>query len=94
MTQKKEESVFKLAGQEFTIGSIKLLLVFILAEIFGIANVILVGNWVASYLGGFSWDYNYVNNYHIFFMTIGFVFLFGNGKSMFFFILMTLHTFF
>jgi cytochrome b-561 len=58
----------------FTIGIIA-------AQIVGLVMVILSGTWMGSYRGGFGWDAKIVFNYHPLFMTIGMIFLYGDGKK-------------
>ena len=58
---------------KFTIGIIA-------SQVVGLLMVILVGTWMGSYRGGFGWDVSIVFNYHPLFMTLGMVFLYGDGK--------------
>jgi cytochrome b-561 len=54
----------------------------ILTQIVGLIMVILVGVWMGNYRGGFAWNSNpsIQFNYHPLFMTIGLIFLYGDGK--------------
>jgi cytochrome b-561 len=58
---------------KFTIGIIA-------AQVVGLLMVILVGSWMSSYHNGFSWDASTVFNYHPLFMTLGMIFLYGDGN--------------
>ena len=53
----------------------------ILAQVFGLAAVIIVAVWMGQYNGGFAWQENPSKefNYHPLFMIIGMVFLYGDG---------------
>lgn len=42
--------------------------------------MILVGTWMGSYHNGYGWDIKTVFNYHPLFMTMGLIFLYGDGK--------------
>lgn len=59
---------------KFTMG-------FIAVQVIGLIMVILVGTWMGNYRGGYGWDVSTVFNYHPLFMTIGMIFLYGDGKS-------------
>ena len=59
---------------KFTMGIIA-------AQIVGLVMVILCGVWMGSYLGGFGWQAATVFNYHPLFMSIGMIFLYGDGKK-------------
>ena len=59
--------------RKFTIGIIA-------SQVVGLLMVILVGSWMGSYRGGFGWDISTVFNYHPLFMTIGMIFLYGDGN--------------
>ena len=43
--------------------------------------VILGGSWMGTYHKGFGWDISTVFNYHPLFMTIGMIYLYGDGKT-------------
>jgi hypothetical protein len=49
--------------------------------------VVLMGTWTGHFLGGFSWqsDPQHQFNWHPLLMTIGLVFLYGNGETGLFF---------
>lgn len=54
----------------------------ILTQIIGLIMIILVGVWMGSYRGGFSWSKPSLTfNYHPFFMTLGLIFFYGDCKS-------------
>lgn len=57
----------------FTIGIIA-------AQVVGLFMVILVGIWMSKYHDGYGWDTAVVFNYHPLFMTLGLIFLYGDGK--------------
>ncbi|KAL5971501.1 hypothetical protein TSMEX_000732 [Taenia solium] len=53
----------------------------VIAQIFGIAAVIMCAVWLGYYYGGFDWrDPALVFNYHPVFMVLGMIFFFGDGK--------------
>ncbi len=53
-----------------------------IAEVFGVVAVGVTVIWMAHYRGGFAWDGSAKEfNYHPIFMVLGFVFLYGNGKT-------------
>jgi cytochrome b-561 len=52
----------------------------ILAQVVGLIMVILSGVWMGKYHNGYGWDISTVFNYHPLFMTIGMIFLYGDGK--------------
>ena len=54
-----------------------------LSQIFGVGAVVLMGVWLGKYQGGYGWGYKNAHkfNYHPLFMTIGLIFLYGDGKS-------------
>lgn len=54
------------------------------SQIIGLIMVILVGSWLSNYRGGYGWDVKLVFNYHPLFMTLGMIFLYGDGKLGFF----------
>ena len=58
---------------KFTLG-------FIIAQVVGLIMVILGGSWMGSYHKGFGWDISTVFNYHPLFMSIGMIYLYGDGK--------------
>jgi cytochrome b-561 len=58
----------------------KLTLGIIASQVIGIIMVIFVGVWLGTYRGGYGWDVATVFNYHPLFMTIGMVFLYGDGE--------------
>ncbi|TGZ55170.1 hypothetical protein CRM22_010481 [Opisthorchis felineus] len=52
----------------------------VLSQVFGVICVVLAGFWGGAYGSGFDWnDPSKVFNFHILFMTLGFVFLFGDA---------------
>jgi cytochrome b-561 len=53
----------------------------ILTQIVGLIMVILVGVWMGNYRGGFAWSSNpsLQFNYHPLFMTMGFIFFYGDS---------------
>ena len=57
---------------KFTIGIIG-------SQVVGLVMIILVGSWFGSYHNGYGWDISTVFNYHPLFMTIGMIFLYGDG---------------
>ena len=59
---------------------VKLILGFLVVQAIGLAMLILVGIWMGNYRGGYSWNANNVFNYHPLFMTIGMIYLYGNGN--------------
>ena len=61
---------------KFTLG-------FIAVQVVGLVMVILSGVWMSAYHGGYGWDVTTVFNYHPLFMTMGMIFLYGDGKSFF-----------
>lgn len=58
----------------------KLTIGIIAAQVIGLIMVILCGAWFGSYHDGYGWDTAVVFNYHPLFMTIGMIFLYGDGK--------------
>lgn len=58
------------------------MLLVILAQIAGGLGVILMAVWMGSFQGGFEWGDNddLKFNYHPMFMTIGLIFIYGDGK--------------
>ena len=59
-------------------------------QVTGIAAVVLMGIWMIHYRKGFAWqdDPSHEFNWHPFLMTIGLVFLYGNGIKLFISIIM------
>ncbi len=55
----------------------------IASQVVGLIMVILSGCWMGSYHGGYGWDISTVFNYHPLFMTMGMIFLYGDGKVSF-----------
>lgn len=55
---------------------------YITTQMVGITLIIIMGSWIGTHLGGFSWTSNPKTefNWHPFLMTIGMVFLYGNCK--------------
>jgi cytochrome b-561 len=51
----------------------------IFAQVVGVIGVILVGVDFGVYFGGFTWGGSTLFNYHPLFMTLGMVFLYGDG---------------
>ena len=54
-----------------------------MSQIFGVGAVVLMGVWLGKYQGGYGWGYKNAHkfNFHPLFMTIGLIFLYGDGKS-------------
>jgi hypothetical protein len=52
----------------------------IASQVVGFLMIILGGSWMGSYHGGYGWDIATVFNYHPLFMTMGMIFLYGDGK--------------
>lgn len=67
------QSVDPMAHFKFTIGVIA-------SQVVGFIMVVLAGSWMGSYHGGYGWDISTVFNYHPLFMTMGMIFLYGDGK--------------
>ena len=59
--------------------------IFAMAQLFGITVVALISIWSGHYLGGFAWQSNpgLQFNWHPLLMTIGMVYLYGNGILMY-----------
>ena len=59
--------------------------VFAMAQVFGFIAVVLMGVWTGKLYGGFAWQSNpgLEFNWHPLLMTIGMVFLYGNGMLMY-----------
>ena len=59
--------------------------IYALSHLFGITAVILMGVWTGHYYGGFAWQSNPGKefNWHPLLMTIGMVYLYGNGMLMY-----------
>lgn len=57
--------------------------IFGLSQFFGALAVILIAIWMGSYRGGFGWQESPEKefHYHPLFMTIGLIFLYGEGKE-------------
>lgn len=53
-----------------------------ISQIFGVGSVVLMGIWLGKFQGGFGWGYKNAHkfNYHPLFMTIGLIFIYGDGK--------------
>lgn len=58
-------------------------LLFTITEIFGAILLIAVYIWTGHYRGGFAWnsDPKLQFNWHPLLMTVGYVFLYGNGEN-------------
>lgn len=52
----------------------------VVTQVIGLVMMILVGTWMGSYHNGYGWDIKTVFNYHPLFMTMGLIFLYGDGK--------------
>lgn len=54
----------------------------VLSQVFGLLAVSLMAYWINKYKGGFEWQYKSPHkfNFHPFFMTLGLVFLYGDGR--------------
>lgn len=54
----------------------------LISQLLGVVSVALVSAWCGKYLQGFAWQSNpkIQFNYHPFFMIIGLIFCYGNGK--------------
>ena len=52
----------------------------IISQVVGLVMMILAGTWMGQYHGGYGWDISTVFNYHPLFMTMGMIFLYGDGK--------------
>jgi cytochrome b-561 len=52
----------------------------IFTQVVGLVMVSLAGLWMSNFYGGFGWDTKTVFNYHPLFMTMGFIFLYGDGN--------------
>ena len=52
-------------------------------QVSGFMAVVLMGTWTGHFLGGFSWqsDPQHQFNWHPLLMTIGLIFLYGNGEG-------------
>lgn len=53
--------------------------IFVAAEIVGILSVLLMFYWCVGYAGGFGLSGNPLFTWHPLFMTIGLIYLMGNG---------------
>lgn len=52
----------------------------VLVQVIGLIMIILAGIWIGRHQWGFAWtDNKTVFNYHPLFMTIGMIFLYGDG---------------
>jgi cytochrome b-561 len=58
----------------------KLTIGIIAAQVIGFIMVLLCGVWLGSYHNGYGWAIETVFNYHPLFMSIGMIFLYGDGK--------------
>lgn len=54
----------------------------IASQVVGFLMLILGGSWMGSYHGGYGWSIATVFNYHPLFMTMGMIFLYGDGNSL------------
>ena len=77
MSGKSESHFSHINGKEHPIFWIILLL----GEISGVTMAILCGIWMGVYRGGYEWSASLVFNYHPLFMSIGMIFLYGNGDE-------------
>lgn len=57
-------------------------ILYLIAQMIGITIIILMGSWITLFLGGFGWSTTAIEfNWHPMLMTIGMIYLFGNGKT-------------
>ena len=61
-------------------GYIKFLIGLLFTELAGITMIVTTCVWLSLFRGGFGLDVSQVFNYHPLFMTIGMIFLYGNGN--------------
>jgi cytochrome b-561 len=58
-------------------------LLYLITQMIGVVIAILVASWIGIHLKGFGWDYDAPSvlfNWHPILMSIGMVFLYGNGE--------------
>ena len=80
MGKGKYDEIGSLTGSSDPVRDLAHLTAGIIAcQVVGLVMVILVGVWMGNHLNGFSWDATLVFNYHPLFMTIGMIFLYGDG---------------
>ena len=53
---------------------------FLLSQLSGVAVVTIIGYWIQNYGDHFGWDNGKSITYHAFMLTLGMVYLFGQGK--------------
>ena len=54
------------------------------SQVVAVVVLCLAGYWTGNTLGGFAWDGSRKEfNYHPLFMTIGLIFLYGEGNDLF-----------
>lgn len=57
-------------------------ILYLIAQMVGITIIILMGAWISLFLGGFGWSTPAIEfNWHPMLMTIGMIYLFGNGRT-------------
>lgn len=69
--------------QQKTENTAGLLQLFVVAEIVGLLAVVLVFYWCFSFNSGFGFSAQPLFNWHPLFMTIGLIYLMGNGTHTF-----------